>query len=206
MADKGVLFIVSGFAGAGKGTVTKQVVKEDENIKLSISATTRDMRKGEAEGVDYFYITKEEFEQKIKNRELLEYAKYGDNYYGTPRKFVEDELAAGKTVILEIEVKGAANIKAQYPDAVLLFLTTKDVDTLRGRLRKRGTETDEVIEKRIKRAAEESELMDNYDYIVVNDDLEECIDTVHSIIISDYYKTENMAEFIKTIREDLADE
>ena len=129
-----------------------------------------------------------------------------DNYYGTPRKFVEEELSAGKTVILEIEVKGAANIKEQYPDAVLLFLTTKDVDTLRARLRKRGTETDEVIEKRIKRAAEESTLMDNYDYIVVNDELEECIDTVHSIIISDSYKTENMAEFIKSIQTDLSDE
>ena len=123
MADKGVLFIVSGFAGAGKGTVTKQVVKEDENIKLSISATTRDMRKGEAEGVDYFYITKEEFEQKIKNRELLEYAKYGDNYYGTPRDYVKKMLEEGKDVLLEIEVLGAAKIKASLPKTVRIFVT-----------------------------------------------------------------------------------
>ncbi len=203
--SKGKLVVISGFSGAGKGTIVKQLI-ERYGYSLSVSATTRAPREGEVDGKDYYFKTTDEFLSLVDYNGLIEWTKYVDNYYGTPRKFVEDELAAGKTVILEIEVKGAANIKAQYPDAVLLFLTTKDVDTLRGRLRKRGTETDEVIEKRIKRAAEESELMDNYDYIVVNDDLEECIDTVHSIIISDYYKTENMAEFIKTIREDLADE
>ena len=203
--SKGKLVVISGFSGAGKGTIVKQLI-ERYGYSLSVSATTREPREGEVDGKDYYFKTTDEFLSLVDYNGLIEWTKYVDNYYGTPRKFVEDELAAGKTVILEIEVKGAANIKAQYPDAVLLFLTTKDVDTLRGRLRKRGTETDEVIEKRIKRAAEESELMDNYDYIVVNDDLEECIDTVHSIIISDYYKTENMTEFIKTIREDLADE
>ena len=203
--SKGKLVVISGFSGAGKGTIVKQLI-ERYGYSLSVSATTRAPREGEVDGKDYYFKTTDEFLSLVDYNGLIEWTKYVDNYYGTPRKFVEDELAAGKTVILEIEVTGAANIKAQYPDAVLLFLTTKDVDTLRGRLRKRGTETDEVIEKRIKRAAEESELMDNYDYIVVNDDLEECIDTVHSIIISDYYKTENMTEFIKTIREDLADE
>ena len=203
--SKGKLVVISGFSGAGKGTIVKQLI-ERYGYSLSVSATTRAPREGEVDGKDYYFKTTDEFLSLVDYNGLIEWTKYVDNYYGTPRKFVEDELAAGKTVILEIEVKGAANIKAQYPDAVLLFLTTKDVDTLRGRLRKRGTETDEVIEKRIKRAAEESELMDNYDYIVVNDDLEECIDTVHSIRISDYYKTENMTEFIKTIREDLADE
>ena len=203
--SKGKLVVISGFSGAGKGTIVKQLI-ERYGYSLSVSATTRAPREGEVDGKDYYFKTTDEFLSLVDYNGLIEWTKYVDNYYGTPRKFVEDELAAGKTVILEIEVKGAANIKAQYPEAVLLFLTTKDVETLRGRLRKRGTETDEVIEKRIKRAAEESELMDNYDYIVVNDDLEECIDTVHSIIISDYYKTENMAEFIKTIREDLADE
>ena len=203
--SKGKLVVISGFSGAGKGTIVKQLI-ERYGYSLSVSATTRAPREGEVDGKDYYFKTTDEFLSLVDYNGLIEWTKYVDNYYGTPRKFVEDELAAGKTVILEIEVKGAANIKAQYPDAVILFLTTKDVETLRGRLRKRGTETDEVIEKRIKRAAEESELMDNYDYIVVNDDLEECIDTVHSIIISDYYKTENMAEFIKTIREDLADE
>ena len=203
--SKGKLVVISGFSGAGKGTIVKQLI-ERYGYSLSVSATTRAPREGEVDGKDYYFKTTDEFLSLVDYNGLIEWTKYVDNYYGTPRKFVEDELAAGKTVILEIEVKGAANIKAQYPDAVLLFLTTKDVETLRGRLRKRGTETDEVIEKRIKRAAEESELMDNYDYIVVNDDLEECIDTVHSIIISDYYKTENMTEFIKTIREELADE
>ena len=174
--SKGKLVVISGFSGAGKGTIVKQLI-ERYGYSLSVSATTRAPREGEVDGKDYYFKTTDEFLSLVDYNGLIEWTK-----------------------------KGAANIKAQYPDAVLLFLTTKDVETLRGRLRKRGTETDEVIEKRIKRAAEESELMDNYDYIVVNDDLEECIDTVHSIIISDYYKTENMAEFIKTIREDLADE
>jgi guanylate kinase len=203
--SKGKLVVISGFSGAGKGTIVKQLI-ERYGYSLSVSATTRAPREGEVDGKDYYFKTTDEFLSLVDYNGLIEWTKYVDNYYGTPRKFVEEELSAGKTVILEIEVKGAANIKEQYPDAVLLFLTTKDVDTLRARLRKRGTETDEVIEKRIKRAAEESTLMDNYDYIVVNDELEECIDTVHSIIISDSYKTENMAEFIKSIQTDLSDE
>lgn len=202
--SKGKLVVISGFSGAGKGTIVKQLI-ERYGYSLSVSATTRAPREGEVDGKDYYFKTTDEFLSLVDYNGLIEWTKYVDNYYGTPRKFVEDELAAGKTVILEIEVKGAANIKAQYPDAVLIFITTKDIETLRERLLKRGTETEEVINKRISRAADEAELMDNYDYVVINDGLEDCIDAVHSIIISDDYKTENSIEFIKKIQGELAE-
>ncbi len=201
--NKGKLVVISGFSGAGKGTIVKQLI-ERYGYSLSVSATTRAPREGEVDGREYYFKSTEEFLSLVDYNGLIEWTKYVDNYYGTPRKFVEEELAAGKTVILEIEVKGAANIKEQYPDAVLIFLTTRDIVTLKERLLKRGTETEEVINKRISRAADESELMDNYDYIVINDDLEECINTVHSIIISDDYKTENSLEFMKKIQEELS--
>jgi guanylate kinase len=200
--DKGKLVVISGFSGAGKGTIVKQLI-ERYGYSLSVSATTREPREGEVDGREYYFKSTEEFLSLVDYNGLIEWTKYVDNYYGTPRKFVEEELSQGKTVILEIEVKGASNIKQQYPDAVLIFITTKDIDTLRDRLRKRGTETEEVINKRISRAADEAELMDNYDFIVINDDLEECIDSVHSIIISDNYKTENSMDFVKKIQEEL---
>ena len=200
--DKGKLVVISGFSGAGKGTIVKQLI-ERYGYSLSVSATTREPREGEVDGREYYFKSTEEFLSLVDYNGLIEWTKYVDNYYGTPRKFVEEELSQGKTVILEIEVKGASNIKQQYPDAVLIFITTKDIDTLRDRLRKRGTETEEVINKRISRAADEAELMDNYDFIVINDDLEECIDSVHSIIISDNYKTENSMDFVKKIQKEL---
>ena len=125
-----------------------------------------------------------------------------DNYYGTPRKYLEEEIAAGKDVILEIEVKGAMNIRSQYPDSVLMFITTKNVDVLRERLGKRGTEDDEIINKRIKRACEESKFMGEYDFVVVNDDIDECVDTVHSIIISQKCRKEENEELIESIQKD----
>jgi guanylate kinase len=205
MADKGVLFIVSGFAGAGKGTVTKQVVKEDENIKLSISATTRDMRKGEAEGVDYFYITKEEFEQKIKNRELLEYAKYGDNYYGTPRDYVKKMLEEGKDVLLEIEVLGAAKIKASLPKTVRIFVTPPPAKELKNRLVSRGRDSAEDIEKRLNRAVDEAEGIDDYDYLLINDSVEQCVKDLHSIIDAERMKVKRQLPFISRIKKELAE-
>ena len=188
--SKGKLVVLSGFSGAGKGTVVKQLI-EKYGYSLSVSATTRAPREGEVDGREYYFKTTDEFLSLVDYNGFIEWTKYVDNYYGTPRKFVEDELAAGNTVILEIEVKGAQNIKEQYPDAVLIFITTKDAVTLRERLKKRGTETDEVIGKRISRASEESAYMNNYDYIVINDDLEECINNVQSIIISDKFKISN---------------
>ena len=205
MNKKGQLIVISGFSGAGKGTVVKELVGR-YGYSLSISATTRAPRPGEVDGKDYYFKTEAEFRNLIDYNGLIEWAQYVDNFYGTPRKFVEDELAAGRDVILEIEVQGAAIIKEQYPDAMLLFITTMDVATLRDRLMGRGSETEEQVKKRIRRAAEESEMIGNYDYIVINDDLDTCIETVHSVILGGKCKRERNAEFIDQLQADFRDE
>jgi guanylate kinase len=180
---KGNLIVISGFSGVGKGTVVKRLVS-DYGYSLSISATTRVPREGEQDGREYYFKTTDEFRNLIDYNGFIEWAQYVDNYYGTPRKFVEQEMAAGRDVILEIETQGAMNVKRQYPDALLIFITATDAKALRERLAGRGTESEEVIDKRMKRAAEESDYMENYEYIVVNDDLDQCVHTVHSIIFS----------------------
>ena len=202
--NKGRLIVISGFSGAGKGTVVKKLI-EKYDYSLSISATTRAPREGEVDGREYYFKTDEEFKSLIDYNGLIEWAQYVENYYGTPRKFVEDEIAAGRNVILEIEVQGAMNIKAQYPNAILIFITTKDIETLEARRRARGTETDEVIQKRIRRAAEEVDSMESYEYIVINDDLEECVDSVHSIVVSETCKKENKTQFLIDIKKELED-
>lgn len=202
--SKGKLIVISGFSGAGKGTVVKKLV-EKYDYSLSISATTRAPREGEVDGREYYFKTVDEFKSLIDYNGFIEWAQYVDNYYGTPRKFVEQEMAAGKNVILEIEVQGAMNIKAQYPNAILIFITTKDVDTLYERLKGRGSETDDVIKKRMTRAAEEAESMEAYEFIVVNDDIEECVDAVNSIVVSEACRKENNTEFMIGIKKQLDD-
>ena len=197
--SKGKLIVISGFSGAGKGTVIKRL-REKYDYSLSISATTRAPREGETDGKDYYFKTVDEFMSLIDYNGLIEWAQYVDNYYGTPRKFVEDEMAAGKNVILEIEVQGAMKIKAQYPNAILIFITTKDIETLKERLTSRGTESEEVINKRIARAAEEAESMESYEFIVINDDLETCVDAVNSIVVSETCKKENRTQFLIDIK------
>ena len=167
--SKGVLTVVSGFSGAGKGTVMKRLIQKYDDYALSISVTTRKPREGERDGIEYFFKTKEEVEAMIENDEFLEYARYVDNYYGTPRFYVEEMLAKGKNVILEIEIQGAMQIKAKNPEAVLVFVTPPSFEELRNRLVGRGTETADVIESRLRRASEEAEGMPSYDYILVND-------------------------------------
>ena len=201
MNEKGQLIVISGFSGAGKGTVFKELVGR-YGYSLSISATTRAPRPGEVDGKDYYFKTEAEFRNLIDYNGLIEWAQYVDNYYGTPKKFVEDEIAAGRDVILEIEVQGASIVRKQYPDAMLLFITTKDVETLRERLTGRGSETEEQVAKRIRRAAEEAEMIGNYDYIIVNDDLNTCIDTVHSVILGGKCKRERNESFIQKLQED----
>ena len=203
MNRKGILIIVSGFSGAGKGTIMKELTSRYEQYALSVSATTRAPRPGEEDGVAYFFRTKKEFEQMIEDGALIEYARYVDNYYGTPKAYVEEQLAAGHDVILEIEIQGARKIKEQYPDAVLLFVTTNDAQTLKDRLTGRGTESEDVIRNRLLRAAQEAEGIEEYDYLVVNDVLEECVEQVHGIIDSEHQRIVRHKEKISKIREEL---
>ncbi len=203
MTSKGILIVVSGFSGAGKGTLMRKLLETYDNYALSISMTTRAPREGEQHGVEYFFATREEFEKKIAEDKLIEYACYCDNYYGTPREYVEEQLAAGKDVILEIEIQGALKIKEKFPESLLLFVTPPNAMELERRLVGRGTETPEVIEKRLSRASEESEGIEAYDYIVVNDDLEECVKQLHSIVMNAHYAPNRCTKFIKEIREEL---
>jgi guanylate kinase len=203
---KGILIVVSGFSGAGKGTLMKKLVQEYDNYALSVSATTRAPRAGEENGREYFFLKREEFEQKIDEDGLIEYACYCDNYYGTPRAYVEEQLAAGKDVILEIEIQGALKIRKQYPDALLLFVMPPSAAELRRRLEGRGTETKEVIDKRMKRAIEEAEGIEEYEYIVVNDNLDTCVRELHEIIRAAHNTPSRNQKLIEKMRKELEGE
>jgi len=203
MNNKGILAVVSGFSGAGKGTVMKELLRRYDNYALSVSATTRAPRPGETDGVEYFFKTKEEFQKMIDSEALIEYACFVNNYYGTPRAYVEEQMKAGKDVILEIEIQGARNIRRQFPDALLLFITPPTADELKRRLVGRGTETMDVIASRLKRAAEEAEGVDMYDYLVVNDDLDACVENTHQLIQLHHQKASRNMELIDQIRTEL---
>lgn len=203
MKRKGILIVVSGFSGAGKGTLMKQLMKEYDNYALSISMTTRKPRVGEVDGREYFFVTKEQFEENIHTDGLIEYACYCDHYYGTPRAYVEQQLESGKDVILEIEIQGALKIKEKFPTALLLFVMPPSAEELRNRLVGRGTETQEVIEQRMHRAAQEAEGIEQYDYIVINDQLEECVKELHALIGAAHNTPSRNEEFINNIREEL---
>lgn len=178
---KGILTVISGFSGAGKGTVVKSLLAQ-QDYSLSISATTRKPREGEEHGREYFFLTREEFESMIEAKGLIEWAQFVGNYYGTPKAYVESCLAEGRDVILEIELQGALQVREQFPDAVMIFITPPTAEELERRLVGRGTETMDVIRKRLARAGEECHYMDQYDYLVINDDLQVCVDQIHSII------------------------
>ena len=194
--NKGILVVVSGFSGAGKGTVMKRLMEKYDDYALSVSATTRKPRPGEEDGREYFFRTRDEFEKLIEEDALLEYAQYVENYYGTPRSYVEEQLQAGRNVILEIEIQGAMKIKEKIPEALLVFVTPPTVEELERRLTGRGTETAQVIADRLARASEEAEGMGQYDYILVNDTVEECVDHLHQIIVSEHSRVSRNAEFI----------
>lgn len=200
--SKGILVVVSGFSGAGKGTVMKRLLEKYDNYALSVSVTTRAPRPGEEDGREYFFRKKEEFEKLIEDDALIEYARYVDNYYGTPRSYVEEQLSGGKDVILEIEIQGAMKVKEKIPEALLVFVTPPSVEVLKNRLVGRGTETEEVIASRLARAEEESHGIEGYDYLLVNDDLEECVDTLHGIIRSEHSRTARNLDFISEIRKE----
>lgn len=198
--SKGTLFIVSGPSGCGKGTVLAEILKQD-NVYYSVSATTRASRPGEVNGVNYHFLSKDEFEKLIENGGMLEYANYCGNYYGTPKKPVEDMLAEGKNVILEIEVQGALKVMEKCPEAVSVFILPPSLKELRRRLHKRGTETEEVIEKRIGEAAGEIRKAVNYDYVMINGELEIAVSDLLSIINSQKLKKENSEYLIDEVLE-----
>ncbi len=203
MQDKGILIVISGFSGAGKGTLVKQLLSTYDCYALSISMTTRAPRTGERHGVEYFFTDREGFEKKIAEDGLIEYACYCDNYYGTPRAYVEEQLAAGKNVILEIEIQGALQIKKKFPESLLLFVTPPSAKELERRLVGRGTESEEVIRKRLSRASEESEGIESYDYIIVNDDLAVCTAELHQVVEAAKRSPIRREAFIHKIREEL---
>lgn len=186
----GLLIVLSGPAGVGKGTVCAALRKRMPEIVYSVSATTRAPRQGEVDGVNYFFKTREQFEQMIKQEALLEYAEYVGNYYGTPRDFVEQTLASGKDVILEIEVQGALKVKEKFPSAVFVFLLPPSMEELKQRITGRGTESQDTINTRMNVATQEMELLSHYDYAVVNDEIDAACDRIRSIIIAEHCRTD----------------
>lgn len=202
MKRAGVLSVISGFSGVGKGTIVKKLV-EKEGYALSVSATSRAPRQGEVHGREYFFLTREEFHSMIENNGLIEWAEYVSNFYGTPREYVEERLAGGEDVILEIEPQGALKVKAQYPEAVLIFIVPPNAKELENRLIGRGTEETETIKKRLNRAAEETAFIENYEYIVINDDLEDAVSDIHHIIQAASHKRERVGEFVDVLTDDL---
>jgi guanylate kinase len=204
MSQKGILAVVSGFSGVGKGTLMRALLaKYPEQYALSISATTRSPREGEVHGREYFFYTREDFEQLIASDALIEHACYVGNYYGTPKQYVMEQLETGRDVILEIEIQGALKVKEKFPDTLLLFVTPPSAQELERRLRGRGTESEEVIQSRLRRAREESEYMDRYDYLLLNADLGTCVEEMHRLIRSQHLKTQACGELIAEIKEEL---
>ena len=204
MHDKGLVIVLSGFSGAGKGTIMKHLLEAHPNdYNLSISATTRGMRAGEKDGREYFFKTREEFDEMIKNNELLEYATFNGNSYGTPRAYVEQLIDRRKDVILEIEIQGALQVKEMYPDALLLFTMPPSAKELENRLVGRGTETPEVIEQRLAISCRESQYMEQYDYLIVNDSLERAVDQVHNIIQAEHFKVSRNTKAINDMKNEL---
>ena len=200
MALKGSLVVISGFSGVGKGTVIRHMMETHEGYAYSVSATTRQKRENEVDGVDYFFISEEEFTRMIKNHELIEYTNYCDHFYGTPKKFVRQMLEQGKDVILEIETQGANKIRRQFPDALLMFIMPPSGEELLNRLTARGSETPRVIRQRMSRAAKEAECIDDYDYVFINDSVEECAKQIHGLILSQKARTDRNFEQISRIR------
>lgn len=182
---KGILFVVSGPSGCGKGSIIKELLKRRNNLWLSISCTSRQKRGKEIDGKDYYFITKEEFEKKIHNHEFLEYAQYSNHYYGTPKQYIEQHLNNGEDVVLEIEIVGALKIQKILPDTLFIFIMPPSMSELKKRLEGRETETKEKINQRFKRAYEEINAVNNYNYVVVNDEIEKAADKIEAILISE---------------------
>ena len=193
MQERGLLIVFSGPSGVGKGTVRKEIFENGNHaFDYSVSMTTRPMRPGEVDGVDYFFRSREEFEQMIEDGQMLEYAEYVGNYYGTPLTYVNETLDSGKDVFLEIEVQGALQVKEKVPDGVFIFLTPPDLDELRDRIVGRGTDSKDIIDQRMNKAREEILLMNEYDYAVVNDEVELAADRVKNIVEAEHFRVDRV--------------
>ncbi|MBY0097634.1 guanylate kinase [Mesobacillus maritimus] len=193
MQEKGLLIVLSGPSGVGKGTVRKEIFSQpDTAFEYSVSATTRKPREGELDGVDYFFKTREAFEEMIENDQLLEYAEYVGNYYGTPVDYVRKTLDEGKDVFLEIEVQGAGQVRRKFPEGLFIFLAPPSLSELENRIVTRGTETEDLIKGRMKAAREELEMMELYDYVVENDKVELACERVKSIVVAEHCRRERV--------------
>lgn len=200
-SKEGLLLVVSGPAGTGKGTLDSALLSRHSDMKLSVSATTRQPRNGEIDGVHYFFISEKQFKEMIDNDEFLEYMHvFGMNYYGTPRKFVEEQLHRGIDIILEIDVQGAMKVKKAYPDAVLIFIAPPSMGELKSRLIKRGTETEEQIEKRFATAFEEIKYISEYDYVVVNDIVEVAINRLEAIVAAEKCRSSRNTSLLQLLQ------
>lgn len=188
MSEKGLLIVVSAPSGTGKGAIIEKLIEDDKNITHSVSATTRQPRKGETDGVSYFFMDRTGFEKMIDDRELIEWDEYVGNYYGTPKKYIVDMTEAGKDVILDITVAGAVNIKEQWPEAVMIFVLPPSIEELERRITGRGTDTKEAIKNRLDQAYGEFRFVENYEYVIVNDDLDVAVDDVKTIINAERMK------------------
>jgi guanylate kinase len=200
MYQEGLLVVVSGPSGSGKGTILNLLMKQNDKVRSSISATTRKPREGEADGVNYFFKSVDEFQEMIKKQELIEWVEYCNNYYGTPKAYIENTKNPGFDVILEIEVEGAVNIKKKYPDCVLVFILPPSFDELKKRIENRGTENDKVIEQRLERAKKEIEYIKYYDYVIINDVLQDAVDNLNSILKSERFKFSRNADILNRLK------
>ena len=203
MDNRGVLAVISGFSGAGKGTLMNALLERYESYALSVSVTTRSPREGEQEGREYFFISQERFDEMAENGELLEYARYVNHSYGTPKSYVMKNLEEGRDVLLEIEIQGALQIRAIFPEAILIFITPPSAEELERRLIGRGTEDAETVRKRLGRAAQEAEGMEQYDYLLVNDDIDRCAEELHGVIQAARSRMGNHLEFVSGIKEQM---
>ena len=200
---KGNLIVISGPSGAGKGTICKALLEREDNLYISVSATTRSPRKGEVDGVNYYFLTQEEFKKKVDNNEFLEWAEVHGNYYGTPKFNVEEMINEGKNIILEIDVQGALNVKKNCEDGVFIFILPPSMEELKRRIIARGSETPESLIKRFKTAYEEINYISKYNYAVVNDDLEEAVKNVQNILYAEDCRVSNIDYDILDFKEGL---
>ena len=197
---RGLLIVISGPSGAGKGTVCKALLKEVKDLNISISMTTRKPRVGEIDGINYYFVQEDYFKKMVEERELLEYAKVYDNYYGTPKRKVLEKLNQGKDVILEIDIQGALKVKSQFSEGVFIFIVPPSMEELENRIKKRGTETEEEVAKRFQSSYKEINYVSKYNYIVINDEIEKAVERVKSIIIAEKCRVDRLKDTIlKTI-------